>query len=196
MLYTRAEKKQRVIHTIRKGTIAENSNPYAKTELGETKIKNDVQTWRHSWQITPQYNYKMWGGHRLQYHPRNPSQNPIKRINHTIIIRRRKAWHPRAVNAASHILKSNREIISMLGLYSTCNSSASQCSFSRSPKVDPIACDPSGPVAPNGEHRRHPQAATPGVTRLKILQVSFPSINQLCKPHTDRDHPAPIWWSW
>ena len=138
----------------------------------------------------------MWGGHVLPDYPRYPSQNPIKRVNYPIRTRWRTSLSYWYGNESSRIMNSNIERISTPGLSSTSSSSSIQFSPSRSSNVDLTACFPSRPVAPNGENRRHTQAANLGVIWGKIIQGSAPSIHQLSQHYTFRDHPAPVWWSW
>ena len=107
------------------------------TKLGETKNKNYFQTWIYLKQIPPQENNKMWGSHQLQNHPRNPSQNPSKRINHPVRIGRRTVWSPWSGNDSSHIPDHNWEWFSTLGPSPTSTSSDRQCGCSWSPKVHP-----------------------------------------------------------
>ena len=54
--------------------------PYVNqpTKLGETKNKNDFQTWKHSQQTPLQENHKFLGGHWIQYHPQILLQDIIQ----------------------------------------------------------------------------------------------------------------------
>ena len=66
----------------------------------------------------------MWGGHRLQNHPQNPSQNSSKRVNHPVRIGRKTGWSPRVGNATSHITHHNWAWVSSPGLPPTSISNA------------------------------------------------------------------------
>ena len=158
--------------------------------------KNDFQTWRYLQYIPLRENNKIWGGHWLQNHPQNPSQNPSKHVNHLVIIGRRTAWYPCSSNTTIHITNHNWEIISTPGPLSTSSSSVSQCGCRWISKVYSALCVPSGPMAPNGKYGRHPEATTPRVSRQEVLQGSSQGIHQLCQPHTRRTHPDPIQLSW
>ena len=52
---------------------------------------------------------KCEGGHRLKNHPRNPSQNSSKCINHTVRIGRGTAWSPWTGSRTNHIPHCNWE---------------------------------------------------------------------------------------
>ena len=138
----------------------------------------------------------MWGGHQLQNHPRNPSQNSSKCINHPVRIGREAAWSPRAGNATSHLPNFNWVIFSAPGPPPTSSSSANQYGCRWNSKVHPASCSPSGPMAPNGKCRRYPEAATFRITVGEVLQGAMPGLHKLCQPHTCVTHPAPLWWSW
>ena len=138
----------------------------------------------------------MWGGHRLQNHPLNPSQNSSKCANHPIIIRRGAAWSPWGGNVTSHIPNYNWERFSAPGPSLTIRSSANQCSCSWSYKLHTASCGPSGPMAPNGKCGGYPEAATFRITGGEVLQGAAPGLHQLCQAYTFGNHPAPVLWSW
>ena len=50
-------------------------------------------------------------------------------------------------------------------------------------------------MAPNGKCGRHPKAKSPRVSRGEVIKESAPCIHEFCQPHTHRNHPAPIQWS-
>ena len=177
-------------------TWEENSYMNNPPKLSETKSKNDSQTRINLQQTPPQETYKMWGGHRLQDHPRNPPQNSTQHVRHTIRTRRRKLWSPWDGNKSIHIPKGHQAQFWTPDLSSTIGYSENQCSCSKITKVEPTAYGPSGPVSPNGKNILNHQAETAGVCGWKILQGSTPIVHQLHQSHTVRSHTEPVWLPW
>ena len=137
----------------------------------------------------------MWGGHRLQNHPQNPSQNSIKCVNHPFRIGRGTAWSTWDGNATSLIPECNWARFLAPGASPTSSSSANQYGCRWNSKVHPASCIPSGPMAPNGKYGRYPEAEMFRITGEEVLQGATPGLHKLFQPHTCRTHPSPLWWS-
>ena len=69
-------------------------------------------------------------------------------------------------------------------------------SADKTPNVDPTPWEQFWTVAPEGQWWIRIEAATPGLNKIKVLQVSIPSVHQLQQPCTIQPNPKPVWWPW